>query len=207
VVIGWAWTDAAERYRSKGAAFMIVILLLLINIFGLIIYLIIRPKFTRDEEYWNDLEKRFLKYEAQGIGDCPHCGDEVQPSFIHCPNCGKSLRVKCKSCEMYLEPEWKVCPFCGKRQKSEKKEIKTAPVSNIDTLPNRKILKWGKQIDRFFKGIKKSLSNLGQKFVNKFPAEWGRTAKGVVSTGSTQSGTPSAPRSASRRKSKSKRKK
>lgn len=160
VVIGWAWSDAVERYRSKGAAFMIVILLLLINIFGLIIYIIIRPKLTKEEEYWNDLEKRFLKYEAQGIGDCPHCGYEVQPSFIYCPSCGKSLRVKCKSCEMYLEPDWKICPFCGKRQRSEKKEIKVSPVSNIDTLPNKKILQWGKRIDVFFKSFKKKYNDI-----------------------------------------------
>ncbi|MFH1547521.1 MAG: zinc ribbon domain-containing protein, partial [bacterium] len=96
----------------------------------------------------------------QGIGDCPHCGYEVQPSFIHCPDCGKSLRVKCKSCEMYLEPEWKICPFCGARQRAEKKEIKAPAISNIDTLPNKKILQWGRKIDSFFKGINSKIKEV-----------------------------------------------
>lgn len=161
VVIGWAWSDSLERYRSRGAALMIVILLLVLNLFGLLIYLVIRPRYTLEEEYWDNLEKRFLKYEAQGIGDCPHCGEEVQPSFIHCPSCGKSLRVKCKNCDMYLEPDWKICPFCGKSQKSEKKEIKTAPVTNIDTVPSKRILKWGKSIDKAFRSWVEKLKQIG----------------------------------------------
>jgi len=163
VVIGWVWSDALERYRSKGAALMIVILLITINIFGLVIYFIIRPRYTLDEEYWENLEKRFLKYEAQGLGDCPHCGEEVQPSFIFCRNCGRRLRVKCKECEMYLEPDWKVCPFCGTNQRKKKETIKTSPVNNIDTLPNQKILQWGRKIDVFFKDVKKRYLDMTNK--------------------------------------------
>lgn len=154
VIIGWTWSDALARYRSRGAALMIVILLVVFNIFGLLIYLVIRPRYTLEDEYWEDLERRFLRYEAQGLGDCPHCGTEVQPSYIYCTNCGKSLRVKCKECEMYLEPSWKVCPFCGKRQKvARKKQIKGPEVSNIDTIPNVGILRFGKRIDEFFRRI------------------------------------------------------
>lgn len=164
VVIGWAWNDAVNRYKSKGVAILIVILLLVFNIFGLFIYLIVRPRFTTEEEYWDGLERRFLKYEAQGLGDCPNCGAEVQPSYIHCPECGKKLRVKCKSCDMYLERSWKVCPFCGERRREDKKaevkEIKKMKSSNIKTGPNKKILMWGKKIDKFVRDIGAWYNNL-----------------------------------------------
>lgn len=164
VVIGWAWGDAMERYESVGAAVLIVILLLIFNIFGLLIYLIVRPRFTREEEYWDNLERRFLRYEAQGLGDCPRCGAEVQPSYVYCPDCGKALRVKCKSCDMYLERSWKVCPFCGERLKKDKKsEIVQLETTNIKTKASRTILEWGKKIDGFIRRVGRTVREFGKR--------------------------------------------
>lgn len=121
-VVGWVWFDASERYSSIWLRLVAVFLTLVFNLFGLIIYLIIRPKVTRDEDYWINLERRYLKFEAAGLEDCPNCGCEIMPNFINCPNCGYSLRVKCKSCEIFLEPEWNVCPFCGEKQREFSEE-------------------------------------------------------------------------------------
>ncbi|MEA3356911.1 MAG: zinc ribbon domain-containing protein [Patescibacteria group bacterium] len=118
VVIGWVWTDASERFDSYFRVILSVVFVVVFNVFGLLIYLIVRPRMTREDIYWSDLERRFLKYEAAGLEDCPKCGYETQPSYINCPNCGYGLRVMCKACDVYLEPGWKYCPFCGARQKA-----------------------------------------------------------------------------------------
>jgi RNA polymerase subunit RPABC4/transcription elongation factor Spt4 len=162
--MAWAWSDAVERYKSVGVALLVVFLLLVFNIFGLLIYFIIRPRFTREEEYWDDLERRFLKYEAQGLGDCPRCGAEIQPSYVYCPECGKALRIKCKNCDMYLERSWKICPFCGESQRKDKKnEIKNPKVTNIKTESNKKILRWGKKIDKFIRSVGRVVNDFGRR--------------------------------------------
>ncbi|MBN2100286.1 zinc ribbon domain-containing protein [Candidatus Dojkabacteria bacterium] len=132
IVVGWTWTDASERSGSLFFKIISSFLVLTLNIFGLIIYLIIRPKYPKDEEYWIDLERRYLKFEADGLEDCPYCGFEIMPNYVHCPNCGSKLRVKCNSCESYLELNWDVCPFCGEKQKNVDLSQK------IDDFQNRK---------------------------------------------------------------------
>ncbi len=123
VVVGWTWMDASERFNSIVMRIVSVLVVLFFNIFGFIIYLIIRPKVTREEEYWSDLERRYLEFEAAGLEDCPNCGNELHPNFIFCPRCGYDVRVKCGGCEVYLEREWRVCPFCGKKQPKRKDDL------------------------------------------------------------------------------------
>ncbi len=118
VVIGWVIYDSSQRYKKFWMVVLSALLVLVLNFFGLVIYLIVRPKQTHEEMYWGDLEKRYLRFETAGLEDCPNCHYPVQPNFINCPMCGKELRVKCQSCGVYLEPEWAVCPFCAQKQKN-----------------------------------------------------------------------------------------
>ncbi len=123
VVVGWVIADAFERTKSIFAVFFYALIVLVFNIMGLVIYLLIRPKATSDEAYWADLERRYLKFETAGLGDCPSCGEEIQPNFIFCPSCGYHLRVKCPSCGVFLEPSWNVCPFCSHRMRNVRPSV------------------------------------------------------------------------------------
>jgi len=116
VVIGWSAIDASERFASKWHRLFAVLLIVFMPLFGLLIYLTVRPRETLEEAKWTDIERRYLKFETAGLYDCPSCGNEVYPNFIFCPHCGYELRIKCESCEVYLEPEWNTCPYCGKEQ-------------------------------------------------------------------------------------------
>lgn len=116
VVIGWSAIDASERFASKWHRLFAVLLIILLPLFGLLIYLTIRPRETLEEAKWNGAERRYLKFETAGLYDCPSCRYEVFPNYIFCPNCGYELRFKCKSCDVYLEPEWNTCPYCGEEQ-------------------------------------------------------------------------------------------
>ncbi|KUK77421.1 MAG: hypothetical protein XD93_0330, partial [candidate division WS6 bacterium 34_10] len=122
VVTSWIWVDSDERTTNKWMRFFYV-LIGLIPVLGWIIYLIVRPSETIDEIYWGDLERRYLKYEAKDLGDCPRCGTQLFPGFIFCPNCKKRLKRKCSECGVYVDMEYKYCTNCGnKMQKSIKKE-------------------------------------------------------------------------------------
>jgi hypothetical protein len=122
VVTSWIWVDSDERTTNKWMR-LFYVLIGLIPVLGWIIYLIVRPSETIDEIYWGDLERRYLKYEAKDLGDCPRCGTQLYPSFIFCPNCKKRLKRKCSECGVYVDMEYKYCTNCGnKMQKSIKKE-------------------------------------------------------------------------------------
>jgi hypothetical protein len=133
-VVGWVWFDASDRYKSIWLRILMTFMVLTLNILGFLIYLVLRPKVSLEDSYWIDLERKYLKFEAAGLEDCPRCGEDVLPNFIHCPNCGKELRVKCESCDVYLEPDWNVCPFCGTKQK----DIEFAKIKKKDKLKKKK---------------------------------------------------------------------
>jgi predicted RNA-binding Zn-ribbon protein involved in translation (DUF1610 family) len=64
---------------------------------------------------------------AGGPTKCPKCGEEVEPDWAKCPDCGTSLKAgapaappkaaakaaKCPKCGEEVEPEWTKCPFCS----------------------------------------------------------------------------------------------
>ena len=118
-VVIWVWNDSGERSRNLFFRLTSVLTVLILNIFGLVIYLLIRPQFTIEEVYWSDLERRYLKYETKELGDCPKCGYQLQPGYIYCPECNYELKVKCKGCELYFDKDNKYCPYCGFINKKE----------------------------------------------------------------------------------------
>jgi uncharacterized OB-fold protein len=122
VIIGWVWVDSSERTSKKGLKIGYILLVIFFNIFGLIIYLIIRPSETIEEIYWEDLERRYLKYETSELGDCPRCGSQLYPGYVFCTNCGYRLKVKCPQCGVLIDKDHVFCEYCGFKVK-EKKEI------------------------------------------------------------------------------------
>ena len=120
VIIGWVIADASERISRVWLRILVILVVVVLPLFGLLIYLVVRPRVTTSDENMLDLEQRYLRFEAAGLTDCPMCGYELMPNFVFCPRCGKELRVKCSSCEIYLEPNWSTCPFCGARQEQSR---------------------------------------------------------------------------------------
>lgn len=135
VVTSWIWVDSDERTTSKWMR-VFYVFIGLIPILGWIIYLIVRPSETIDEIYWGDLERRYLKYEAKDLGDCPRCGTQLYPGFIFCPNCKKRIKRKCSVCEVYVDLEYKYCTNCGNQMQKnvvkEKEVTKEEMQKNID---------------------------------------------------------------------------
>ncbi len=112
-IVGWVWVDSGERTSKKGLRVGYVVLASLLFIPGLIIYLVIRPSETIEEIYWADLERRYLKYETADLGDCPKCGSQLFPGYVHCTNCGYTIKIRCPKCNLLVNKEHKYCEFCG----------------------------------------------------------------------------------------------
>ncbi len=131
VVLDWVWLDAGERTGNKSARVCYLLLVLLFNVFGWIIYLIIRPSQTIEQIYWADLERRYLKYETAELGDCPTCGTQLYPGYIYCPKCGLELKIKCSGCDMYIEKSNEYCPYCGEKANKQTLEEDSTPSREV----------------------------------------------------------------------------
>lgn len=112
-IIGWVWVDSGERTSKKGLRVGYVLLAVILFIPGLVIYLVIRPSETIEEIYWADLERRYLKYETADLGDCPKCGSQLFPGYVHCTNCGYTIKSRCPQCNLLVNKDHKYCEFCG----------------------------------------------------------------------------------------------
>lgn len=131
VVLYWVWLDSGERTSNKTVKISYVILVAVLNVVGLLIYLIIRPSQTIEEIYWADLERRYLKYETAELGDCPKCGSQLFPGYTFCPNCRYKLKMKCPRCNVYVDKKNKFCPHCGqelRKRRSPEQEFPTKEV-------------------------------------------------------------------------------
>jgi len=90
------------------------LMVVLLNIFGLFLYLIVRPKETLGEAYERQLAEESLLAEAESRVVCPTCKERVQDDFILCPTCRTRLKRVCPNCGKLIRPEWNICPFCAK---------------------------------------------------------------------------------------------
>lgn len=131
VVLYWVWLDSGERTSNKTVRISYVILVVVLNVVGLLIYLIIRPSQTIEEIYWADLERRYLKYETAELGDCPKCGSQLFPGSTYCPSCGYKLKVKCPRCSMYVDKKNRFCPHCGQELRKRRNPEQGSPTKEV----------------------------------------------------------------------------
>jgi len=103
----WVYMDAKERGVNKPGTWAFLTLISLI--FGLIIYLLIRP----------------ANYKSN---KCPKCEVELNGTRAYCPYCGHDLsNLFCQQCQYPIRSEWHFCPNC----KAET-NAKEAPTQNSD---------------------------------------------------------------------------
>lgn len=131
VVLYWVWLDSGERTSNKTVRISYVILVAVLNIVGLLIYLIIRPSQTIEEIYWADLERRYLKYETAELGDCPKCGSQLFPGYTYCPNCRYKLKMKCPRCKVYVDKKNKFCHHCGQELRKRRSPEQESPTKEV----------------------------------------------------------------------------
>lgn len=111
--IVWTYRDIASRTRDTFSQTVALVLVLVFNLPGLLLYLILRPKETMADQYDRQLEAEALLHEIQEQATCPSCRRKIEADYIACPYCRSSLRVPCDACGKALATTWVLCPFCA----------------------------------------------------------------------------------------------
>jgi RNA polymerase subunit RPABC4/transcription elongation factor Spt4 len=109
--------DARRRSTSLVFAAFAVILGFLPPFLGALIYLVVRPPRTLDEERALLLEEEAYQQEDEDdevhTRPCPTCGREIEHDFVLCPYCRTQFARRCAACQRSLRLGWTVCPYCA----------------------------------------------------------------------------------------------
>jgi RNA polymerase subunit RPABC4/transcription elongation factor Spt4 len=124
-LILWTAKDIRARSDERLAQILAVLVVVLLNIPGLVLYLLLRPAQTLDEAYQSSLEEEALLAALSERRTCPGCGRQVEEDWRICPTCTTLLRKPCTGCKRLLELSWSVCPYCGTAAGAEKREAAT----------------------------------------------------------------------------------
>jgi RNA polymerase subunit RPABC4/transcription elongation factor Spt4 len=112
-LVVWTFRDMRSRSRDIFAQILAAMVVAVLNLPGLVIYILMRPKETLAEAYERSLEEEAL---LQGIEEslaCPGCGNRIQADFVVCPTCHTKLKKPCQNCGHALNLRWSVCPYCS----------------------------------------------------------------------------------------------
>jgi len=112
-LIIWTYRDIQSRARDRLVYILASILVAILFIPGLVIYLVIRPKQTLEEEYQKTLEEEAMLQAIEEQVLCPGCERKIKDNWVICPNCQTRLKKSCHNCGQLMDLPWTVCPFCG----------------------------------------------------------------------------------------------
>jgi RNA polymerase subunit RPABC4/transcription elongation factor Spt4 len=112
-LIIWTYRDIRLRARDPLARILAVLVVAILFLPGIVIYLILRPARTLDDEYQHTLEEEALLSTVEDVSSCPGCSRRVKEDWVVCPNCQTKLKKPCHSCGRLMELPWNICPFCS----------------------------------------------------------------------------------------------
>lgn len=108
----WIRIDAGRRYKELwGVALMTMIGM--VPLIGLFLYLILRNKYSIDEKYYIELEKKALFSESLSVAECYNCKKINENENIFCSYCGVKLKKQCPKCGTYSSYYNSYCAQCG----------------------------------------------------------------------------------------------
>jgi len=112
--IVWTYRDVRDRTHDAWTQSVSLLIVAVFNIFGLVLYLILRPHETLNEAYERRLEAEALQRDMpEPQPTCPGCQRGIKDYFIVCPQCRTKLRQPCASCDRPLDLAWTACPYCA----------------------------------------------------------------------------------------------
>ncbi len=111
--IVWCYYDIRTRTLDIYVRLFAILLVALLGPFGVLLYMVLRPRETLDEAYERSLSEEALLREIEQADYCPTCGHRSHSDYLICPNCQTQLRTTCTECGRVNEFHWPVCPYCG----------------------------------------------------------------------------------------------
>lgn len=121
-LIIWTFRDIRSRSRDKTSQILVIIIVALLFLPGIVIYLILRPAHTLEEEYQHSLEEEALLQSIEDISVCPGCGRKTEAAWMVCPSCHTRLKKACHKCHKLMELSWNLCPYCGTPAPGKRRE-------------------------------------------------------------------------------------
>jgi hypothetical protein len=112
-IVIWVFRDIRSRAKDPLARLLSVLVVLIFFLPGLVLYLILRPSKTIEEEYQHTLEEEALLQAIEDSPLCPGCSRRIKEAWVVCPNCLTKLKKPCHQCSKLMELPWNMCPFCG----------------------------------------------------------------------------------------------
>jgi RNA polymerase subunit RPABC4/transcription elongation factor Spt4 len=118
----WTYRDMRSRHRDRLVPILAALMVALLNLPGVLVYLILRPARTLEEEYQQTLEEEALLQSIEDQSVCPGCERHIKEDWLVCPSCQTKLRKRCHSCGRLMELPWNICPYCGTPAPGMRKE-------------------------------------------------------------------------------------
>jgi len=112
-LVFWTYRDSRSRSRDSASRILAVIIVALLFLPGVVVYLILRPRQTLEDEYQHTLEEEALLQSIEDQPVCPGCGRHIKDTWLLCPNCHTRLKKPCHQCRKLMDLSWNLCPYCG----------------------------------------------------------------------------------------------
>lgn len=109
----WTYRDIKSRARDNLVFILAPLVVALLSLPGFLIYLVLRPQSTLEEEYQKTLEEEALLQAIEDQPVCPGCERQISSDWQICPNCQTKLRKPCQKCGKLMELPWNICPYCA----------------------------------------------------------------------------------------------
>lgn len=121
-LVVWTYRDIRARHRDRLVHFLAAALVVLLNLPGILVYLVLRPPHTLEDEYQQTLEEEALLQAIEDQSLCPGCERRIKDDWVVCPSCQTKLRKPCYSCGRLMDLPWNICPYCGTPAQGMRKE-------------------------------------------------------------------------------------
>lgn len=112
-LVFWVFRDIRRRTRDTLVHILAVLVVAILFLPGMLIYFILRPPKTLEEEFQQSLEEEALLQTIEESLLCPGCGRKVKEDWVACPACYTRLKKPCHQCGKAIELSWNLCPYCG----------------------------------------------------------------------------------------------
>ena len=112
-LIIWTYRDIQKRARNPLVRLLAALVSALFFFPGVLIYLILRPQQTLEQEYQSTLEEEALLQAIEEFPNCPKCGKRIKEEWLACPACHEIIKKSCRKCGRILDLSWDMCPFCA----------------------------------------------------------------------------------------------
>lgn len=118
----WTYRDIRARTQDPLIRILAVLVVAVLFLPGIVIYLILRPPQSLEEEYQYMLEEEALLQSIEEHPVCPGCARHVEDRWRICPNCHTRLKKVCHECGKLMKLSWSLCPYCGTPEPGKRRE-------------------------------------------------------------------------------------